>query len=328
LQSPFIRNKESGKKREKIRLNRRVATFVVCVGISILFWFMMELSKEYTIALSYPVSYINGPKDKVVSNNLPSIITIEIHSKGFFLMAYKFKKAQLVSIDLNDIHPMQTKNNFYLLTNSRLNKITEQFSSEVQVLRIVPDTIFLNFNKKITKEVPVKAMISLELASQFQLEDSIRIEPAEIEIAGAADAISQIDHVETVPATIKSVNGSKTIQLNLAKLHQAGVEMSVASVHAVINVKKYTEGNLELPVEAINLPAGYSLKSFPDKVQVRYNVTFEDYDKINASMFRAVIDYKKMEQGSNKLKVQLEKVPEEVRSVRLNPEKVEFIIRK
>jgi len=76
------------------------------------------------------------------------------------------------------------------------------------------------------------------------------------------------------------------------------------------------------------LPAGYGLKTFPDKVSVKYNVAFNDYGKINALQFRAVVDYEKIEPGNNNLKVHLVKYPLEVRSIKLNPEKVEYIIRK
>jgi hypothetical protein len=61
---------------------------------------------------------------------------------------------------------------------------------------------------------------------------------------------------------------------------------------------------------------------------VKYNVAFDNYEKINSSMFRAIVDYKKIEPGSNKLKVQLVKYPQEIKAVKINPEKVEYIIKK
>ena len=106
------------------------------------------------------------------------------------------------------------------------------------------------------------------------------------------------------------------------------VEFSQNSVRVKINVTKFTEAMLELPVEVENLPSGLNLKTFPDKIIVKYQVTFDDYGKINASDFRIAVDYSKIEQGSNKLKVQVLKSPSKVRSVKLSNEKVEYIIRK
>jgi YbbR domain-containing protein len=207
--------------------------------------------------------------------------------------------------------------------------MTEQFSSRIKVQRIMPDTIFLNFNRKVSKRVPVKANINLTIDSQYQQSDSIRLLPDHIQVSGAADVLEKIKFIETVPVTVKNLNESRTLVLDIAKNSNAGyIETNFSQVKAQINVKKYTEASVELTIEAINLPPGYSLKSFPDKVQVKYNVAFDNYQNINASQFRAVIDYKKAEPSSNKLKIVLEKFPEGIRSIKLNPEKVEFIIKK
>jgi hypothetical protein len=40
----------------------------------------------------------------------------------------------------------------------------------------------------------------------------------------------------------------------------------------VIPVEKVTEGVVEVPVHVINVESGYTLKTFPDKVSVRFMV--------------------------------------------------------
>jgi YbbR domain-containing protein len=329
MRSPFIKNIEPGGGKEKIRLNKRVVTFLCCVFISVLFWLLMTLSKEYEITVAYPVSYVNPPKDKVIANTLPSFISIGIRSKGFFLLAYKFKEPQTVYIDLDESRPMGPKNHFYLLTNSQIGKLTEQFSSRIRLESVVPDTILLNFNKKITKRVPVKANLTLNTDSRYQQSDSIRLTPEFVDISGAADVIGKIDHLETVPLSLKNVDKSQTVILSIAHDSAKGdVELSVTKIKAQVNVKKFTEASMELPIEAINLPPGYSLKSFPDKVTVRFNVAFDNYEKISPLQFHAVIDYKKAEPGSNKLRITLERFPADIRSIKLSPEKAEYIIKK
>ena len=41
---------------------------------------MMSLSKEYTIEIKFPVVYSNFPDDKVVANQLPENVDMEIES--------------------------------------------------------------------------------------------------------------------------------------------------------------------------------------------------------------------------------------------------------
>lgn len=316
--------------KEGIRLNKRVVTFLFCLLVSTFFWVMMSLSKEYTIELNFPVSYINIPSHKVITNTLPETIDIEIKSSGFNLLIYKFKRnKETLLIDIKDAKALAIKNNYYLLTNLRIDKITSQFNNDIKVIKIYPDTILFNFNKKITKKVPVKSNLKINFDNVNQHCDAIKLSPEFIFISGSANLIERINYVETEPKILNSVEDSLTIKLNILKTPGlALMELSQLSVQAKVKVTKYTEANIELPIEIENLPAGYGLKLFPDKVSIKYNVAFQNYEKINALQFHAVVDYLKIEPGSNKLKIQLLKFPEEIKSVKMNPEKVEYIIRK
>jgi YbbR domain-containing protein len=329
MKIPFLHNGSAEKKR--IHLNRRFITFLFCIAISTFFWLMMSLSKEYVIELNFPVSYINPPADKVIANRLPSTIDIEIRSTGFNILIYKLKhRKEVVQVDIKDSKPLPVKNHYYLTANSRIDKITRQFDNDIKVLKVFPDTIFLNFNKKVAKKVPVKANLKIVFNKHYQQSDSVKIVPDFITISGAADVVNKINYVETEPVSLKNVNDSLAINLHVIKNTQElkQVDLSQPTVRASVNVTKFTEGNIELPIEVENLPKGYSLKIFPDKVSVKYHVAFQNYEKINALQFRAVVDYTRIEQGSTKLKVQLLKFPAEVSAVKLNPEKVEYIIRK
>ncbi|MGZ4058026.1 MAG: CdaR family protein, partial [Bacteroidia bacterium] len=288
-------NRAKGK--EGIRFNRKLFTFFICVLVSVSFWLMMSLSKEYTITVSFPVSYVNLPTDKIIANHLPETIDIEIKSTGFNLLFYKIKQQrETVYLDINDALPYTTKNHYYLFSNSRIDKITAQFSNEIKVLKINPDTIFLNYNKKITKSVPVIAKINIDFDNQYQLSDSIKIEPGFINISGAADVLEKIKYLETAPLNLKKVSKPLIVKLAILKTPELKqIEFSQPAVLAIINVKKFTEASLELPITVSNLPHGYSLKTFPDKVTVKYNVAFDDYSTINAAQFRASVNYAKIE---------------------------------
>jgi YbbR domain-containing protein len=330
MKSSFFKKTENPEDKKGIRLNRSMVTFFICLMGSAFFWLLLSLSKEYSITLSFPVAYHNVPKDRVISNHLPESIDIEIRAKGFNLLSYKFYSArETISIDLKDARPLESRNHSFLLTNLRTDKITAQFSNSIRIIKISPDTIFLNFNKKVTKRVRVVPKIKVECAEEFQLTDSVHLDPEYIDISGAADVLEHVDSITTMPMVLRNVNKPMLVKIALAKTSTLKyTEYSVPTVDAIINVAKFTEASIELPVEVENLPAGYSLKTFPDKVMVKYNVAFENYEKVNASQFRLIVDYNKVEQGSNKLKLQLVQHPSTVRAVKLQTEKVEFIIRK
>jgi YbbR domain-containing protein len=327
----FLFSKKLNKNsKDGFRLNKRMATFLVCLLVAIFFWLLMTLSKDYNLTVNFPINYTHSPSDKIVSNNLPKFVDIEIKAKGFNLLRYSFlKKRDTIFMDMQDVRPLNTKNSYYLLSNARTDKITHQFNNDIKVIKISPDTIYINFNKKVSKYVPVKYDLTLSFYKQYDLADSIRIVPKSVKISGGADVINKINFVNTIPLTIKNLNASTTVKLIVlnAKENQQ-ITYYPTSVKAIINVTKYTEGSIELPIEVVNLPRNYNLKIFPDKIVVKYKVAFENYEKINALQFRAIVDFNKIDNNSNKLKITLTKIPMEITAVKLDNDKVEFIINK
>ncbi len=324
----FKRNKANLK--DAARSNRRVVTFIFCLLISVFVWLLMSLSREYTISVSFPVKYTNLPKDKLIVNQLPEIIDIDIRSTGFYLLGYKLKQhRETVTLDIKDAKPSAIKNNYYINCNSRLDKITSQFNEAIKVVHIKPDTVFINYNKKISKTVRVIPRLNIEFAELYQQSDSIQIEPRTIEVMGSKEALAKIEFVETAIYNLKNQSSPVLMDLRIDRTPaMKQVEFSQNTVKARINVTRFTEAQQELPVEVENLPNGLNLKTFPDKVFVKYQVAFDDYGKVNASDFRIAVDYSKIETGSNKLKLIVLKAPANVRLVKLSTEKVEYIIRK
>lgn len=325
-QSKEIRSKLLG----KWRWNRRLMTFFVCLFISIFFWLLMSLSKDYVEVIRFPVRYDHSPEDRVVSNELPANIDVEVSASGFSLLRYLlFSDRETLSIDMRDARPFLKRNHYYLDPNSRLDKIIGQFGGRLKINQISPDTIFLNFNKRMSKLVPIHANITVDCAPQFQMDDTIQLLPAAVLISGSADVLDKIDSIDTEPLQLKDLKESTTVQLKLLPQREGGtVDYAVDSCMAHLNVQKFTEGSLLLPIQVLNLPEGYSLKTFPDKIEVKYTVSLANFEHVDPAQFLLAVDYTKIAEGSNKLKVQMVKAPKTVRNIRLDEEKVEYLIRR
>ena len=48
----------------KLKNDKQVIVFMVCLLIATSLWFLNALSKDYTTIVSYPVKYINPPKNQ------------------------------------------------------------------------------------------------------------------------------------------------------------------------------------------------------------------------------------------------------------------------
>jgi hypothetical protein len=313
-----------------IRINKKVVIFFICLVIATFFWFLSNLSKEYNAQVKVPLQYINFPKDKVVSNKLPSEINLYVKASGFTLLLFRFKdKLDPVVVDGFYVRPYKTNEYFYFAANSRLEAWTEAFGDRMKILQVFPDTLFFNFSEKSTKSVPVKANISYDFEKEYDLKDGIKVVPSSINISGARNLIAKIDHVETEKISLHGLNKPTHHKARIIITPQLKqVDLSQKEVEINLPVAKFTEGSVEVPLQVRNLPAGASIKTFPDKVTVKYLVPLENYERIKPLMFMVVADYSKVKKENTFMKLELILSPKNVKGIKLIPEKVEYLIRK
>jgi YbbR domain-containing protein len=295
------------------------------------FWFLSALSKEYAGQMSLPVAYTHIPTDKVLSNRLVDTLDVEVRTSGFKLLMYRlFGKTETIRIDMRTARHTRDEGYYYIATNTRLERFSEQLGAGTRLTKVIPDTIYFNFNKKASKKVPVRLNSSISYKPEYQLKDSILIDPATVTVSGEPSVISRINFILTEKLVLKNVdeNISQRIKLEPGSFRNQ-VELSISSVRVEAPVAKFTEGSIELPIEVINLPPGYNIRTFPDRAVVKYQVALTDFESIKPQMFAIVADYSKVTKDSGtKLKIELVKSPANVRHARITPDKVEFIVRK
>ena len=117
----------------------------------------------------------------------------------------------------------------------------------------------------------------------------------------------------------------KAIKQNIDLSEVDGISFSEKKVQISIEVEKFTEKIITLPLSPINVPKGYIIKFYPPKVEIVTTVAFTDYDKLNATLFVAQVDASDLEQ-KKKLEVTLGKYATFANIVKIKPSRVEFLL--
>lgn len=316
---------------EAVNQNKRnFSIFLICVGIAMLFWFLIALSKEYSTTIAVPVQFINTPGKKLLSNELPKQLKFNVKGKGFSIIShYVYNANDTLQIDLKSLlssNKWQTDDqSIYSLA------LVEQFNkysgNNFSVNHISPDSLFFSFSSAAVKQVRVRPIYSLQLDPQYDTTGPPTIIPPFVELTGAASALKKINEVTTVPFTI---SGAKESITTTTKLSVSGnIAVSEAKIKVIIPIEKLTEGTMEVDLHAINIPNGYSLKVFPNKVIVKYKVALSKYDDVVNSMFDATVDAQiATKPGVERLKILVNTVPTFVRSITVSPAEADFILTK
>lgn len=317
------------KHRKTSFLRQRVSSYVICLLVAGLFWLLHSLSKEYTITIRVPVSYSHLPEQKLIAVDLPDSVDAEVIGSGFTIFAYQFAHASgPLDLDAREARSLGG-GDFALATYSHSDRIEGAIGHGLQILRVMPDTIVLSFEGRTEKKIPVRPHVSVKCATLFRLGDSIITNPQFVMVSGPEALVKRISYIETEPKVYVGLNHpvNETVQLILpSNLKQ--LTITPLKVNLIVPVGQYTEKKFSIPVEPINVPTNIILKTFPDKVDVIFQVPIGDYATITADMFRVVADYSKVDPKGNTIEVEFLRQPLNVLNLRTEPQRVEFLIRK
>jgi hypothetical protein len=317
---------ETGRKEH--RSHPRLIVFLVCLVISILMWLFIELMKNYTDEIKYNISFINVPKDIILTNSGDSVVSIGMNAQGFELLAAKYSKTlRQLTIDLSTLKIRPTGDGYtaYLPSARIIEQLGSQIRFEKEINYIKPDTLFFRFSKIFSKQVPVKLDLNYTLDGQFGVTDSIAFRPQFVNVSSIKSIIDTLSFVMTDKLSLSKLDSSINMKVALNKGYRANlIKYSTDSITVKLTVEKVTEAGYTVPVMiAAN---GENVKIFPDKVEIVCRIPLSVYPHIETSDFSAQVEYLPASLKEKKLKVNLVKIPDKVKVLKISPVEVEYII--
>lgn len=302
--------------------NRSV--IAICFFMSLLFWFLIKFSKEYTYYIDYPVELINHPIDKYLKDEPISTLKVKVNAYGFNFLKETFSNRS-IEIDVSKLQRMNANTYFWLPQSERSNIAIEL--NGFSILEIDPDTLFLNFSNKTKKSVQVKVPLNLNFRENYEQYGSFKISPNTIDVFGPSHILDTLSTVYTSVLNkndiVQNINSVLKVQLPNKLLSTKDLDINV-----IQEVARFTQISKLIPIKLKNVPKGKELRIKPKEVELSYWVAMQDVDKINASDFVIYCDYNEVAMTENAiLNVFMDesKTPSIVQKVKYHPSTVEFI---
>lgn len=291
-------------------------------------WLFIELMKDYTDDIKYNVTFINAPKDLILTHSGDSLISIGMSAQGFELLAAKYAhKIRELTIDLSTlkIRPHGESYMAYLPSAQIVEQLGNQIRFEKEITYIKPDTLFFRFSKIFVKQVPVKLDLNYTLNGQYDVTDSITYTPRFVSVSSIKSIIDTLSFVATQKLLLSDLDSSVNMKVALNKGYRASLmKYSADSVTVKVRIEKVTEAGFTIPVSISG--NGQNVKIFPDKVEILFRIPLSEYSHITASDFSAEVEYLPSSLSEKKLKVKLVRTPEKVKVLKISPADVEYII--
>ncbi|MFV0248057.1 MAG: hypothetical protein ACK5H1_03735 [Tenacibaculum sp.] len=290
---------------------------------SLLFWLLMNLSKEYTTEVSFAVNYQNLKQDKYLLTKPQENIELLIKGSGFKLIALSFMKKPIV-FDLKNLK-LKSNSLYYLLSKNIFTDIQKQLLSGLTLKSFNQDTIFFTISKLLTKKIPVIPDLKITYKKGYDLAKPIEIIPDSMSVFGTEKDLKNINSIGTEKILFNNI--SDNISQSFRVVEPSKIKLKHKTVRLSISVDKFTEGKIEIPITVVDLPKDKNINIFPKKAVVIYKVGLKNFNAITESSFEVLCNYKESEEHNlpyliPKLNIKNNKVL----SVRLQPDKIDFLI--
>ncbi len=310
--------------------NRDIAVFLIFLLVAFFVWFLNKLSHDYLYYIEYPVELYSSGSRQVTFDEKNATLTIQQRMDGFSILKSKVSRAPTIRIDLSPDRYYKvpsTPNTYYILTRNLTDMVDHQIGDDRQLISINPDTLFFELGVLAHKKVPVRHQLNITTEKEYMLKDSIALNPDSVTISGSQAAIDEVAHVLGSPQTL--VNLAEPTEGSFGLLPIKGIHISDSQIRYSVNIIRYTEGSIKIPIRVNNLPPNATVTLLPSDVELRYRVAISDFPSIDTSKFLVSVSYKDItDSGDRTLAVQIDHRPNGVLSIQAIPPFVEYIIRK
>lgn len=304
--------------------NKKINVFLLFLLSAFIILIFTKLSKQYTKTIIFNIEKINVPQENIILSDTSSVLSITLKTHGFKWLEYYIKKPEITVDFSKDVYK---KDSFFVWSKSEAFLNNTQFDKQVELLNISPDTLLFAFGKNEVKTVAVKLNSNIEFAPGYDILNDYILEPDSIQIIGPDILVKDIKYLETDTVSLSNIKSdiSKLIKLKLPD-NREELQFSDNNINLVGKVEKHTEGTLKIPVNVINVPKGTNLNFFPKVVSLSYYVSLSNFKSVKSKDFKVVCDYSKVTTNQSVLIPELVKSPKTVKNVKINQQRIEFII--
>jgi hypothetical protein len=321
-----IRHNKFTDKIKELSRNRKILVFLIFLSISTVLWFLNTLNKEYSTNIEIPLRYTNIPDKNKLADDYTKSLNVEVRGHGYNILQLKLESFSIpVIVNLRKNTPIKTsynENRFYILSSKLESEIKKRTGSNLNIVDIKPDSLFLNYTGGHHKTVPVVSRAEYSIAGDFILSGNPTLKPDSVTVSGNKNILENIKFVETEKKNLGSISESQNIELKLIQPDKVNYNRS--SVQLEINLEKAVETKLNFNITPLNFPKNSKVILIPDKAELTCRMPISIFNNVSEENFSIEADYS--ERTGNSISLSSKSLNPNIKILKMRPEKVHFLI--
>ena len=305
-------------------VSKRFLVFLFFLFLSTAFWLSMTLDEMYEKEIPVPIRLVNVPKNIIITTNMPDTVIVTVRDKGFAFIGY-FTGEPFRPINLNfSTYANESAGRGSVPLADVQNILYQRLATSSRITALKPDQLKFYFNFGQSKTLPVRANGIMTPAKNYYLA-RVSFWPEKVTVYAQQSKLDSLRYIMTEKLNLTNFTDTLIRQVNLQKI--IGVKTVPEKVKIGLYPDILTEESIEVPIKAINMPKGKTLRTFPSKVKVLFNIGVTAFRKINEKQFEVVVDYNELQANqSDKCALHLKTVPAEVRQARLEMNQIDYLV--
>lgn len=300
-------------------------SFLFFLIFAIVIWIFVQFSKQYNEILNIPVEYTNVPPDKLILDDNPTNMELRMQENGFKIAWFSLFPPTL-TVDVSKANE-ENGNLVYVFDENR-QEILRQLDLDFDDNKFLKDAIVITYDQKQEKKLPVISKIDIAFAAGYSAIENLRISPDSIRVSGPDNILDTLSALYTFPVEFTKVKEDLSGSVFLDTTALPNVTFYRSKVNYSMDVEKFTEGSVQVPIELTNVPQGLNVVIFPKETVLFFQVNLKDFSKVTASDFRVVANFQNVKGNQDFLIPEVVNRPDFTSNIRLNEKRIQFIIKK
>ena len=299
--------------------------FLLALLLAFSIWLIHNLSLKYNDYFSVSViAECNIPGHAGVSSNKAEV-TARCRATGYKRIRAHLGRQRPHNVTFQASDMTHYEDDLFYVTSSELKGYSHLiFGPGVSVEYFLSDTLFFRFPYENSKKVPVVPISLVAYKDQYMADGELSVEPDSILVYGKPYLLERVTEVFTRPISYSDLSEDVRGVVGLEKIKD--VRFSVDEVRYSLNVKRFVEVDISLPVRVRNVPHDKILRVYPSdaRVWVRCNFPLTEDPLRGLKLEAEYEDY--VNSLSGKCRLKLSGVSRGIISYRIEPAYVSCVL--
>lgn len=303
--------------------NKRYHIVIASIIFAILTWTSVNMRYDYTVLERLPVVLENLKEGKSLKYPIPKYVTVRFRGNGWLIAGLYLTPGLKYFIDVSSIGP----DRFTITGRDLPEHVKLPFA--VQLVDIVPETLYLALDEYAEKKVPIISRFVTDFHEGYGQVGPLKFVPESVLVGGAKEHIDLINSWHTNYVKFGDLRSSIDADVPLEEPSNYSLSTVPKSVHIKMNVQPFAEKIFSgIPLTVTTPPFNREVIFVPPRTDLVVRGGIDQLAKLTNQDFDVAVPYEILLRDTSGFVVPTISVPAEVKIVGRKPEQFRFIIRR